>query len=722
VTTYEHPAAHPPPPRRTLHDVRAATQLSRARPAYAAGFRAGIATVVPLLVDHAFGTGGGTWMSLAGLNGALIDRGGPYRTRAIILSAAAAAGAIAVFVGTVIAGHLAFGLPVTFAVATLCGLMRMWPEFGQSFGVTSLVTFSLAVAIPAPSVGAAAMRALYIAIGGAWAMLISIVVWPLRPYRPVRLSVAACYRAIADYIDNAIVSPHPSNQRDPWAFKSHIVNVREAIESARTTLATVRRGRAGETRRGERLLMLHEIADQLYAHLIALGEIVEGSRGASIPMDVRAEIASAGIRAAAMLRAIANGIESERDLSQSPADWTGEVLHATGAADAADVNRRQIAEILDRIAEYADLAAAFTSKLTSGDPVPGVDDRLEIAAAPRRAAALLSLSALMRPDSVVLQHALRVGLVTTIAVAVTTLLHLNHGYWVTLTAVVILQPYGAATRQKAFQRVAGTILGGIVAAVLSALFGGTGAIVLFIFVFTVLCVALLPVNYGAYAIFGTPAFVLLAERSAGDWHLAGLRVINTLIGGALALIGARLLWPVDEWNRLPEFVARALRGDATFLREAVRVAREGGSRAFGSLRDIRRTIALAATNAEDSFQRLIADYKGPSEELEPIMASLVYTRRFAAATAGLALAGGIDTAPGPEVERFAIDAAAVLDDLAAAITDGRTPAPLPEAMTTAGTGPVSPVQVRVRRLARQVKLLHDAVDRWTALEKRRSRV
>jgi len=103
------------------------------------------------------------------------------------------------------------------------------------------------------------------------------------------------------------------------------------------------------------------------------------------------------------------------------------------------------------------------------------------------------------------------------------------------------------------------------------------------------------------------------------------------------------------------------------------------------------------------------------------MACLVYTRRFAAATAGLALAGGIDTAPGPDVERFATDAAAVLDDLAGAITDGRTPAPLPAAMTTAGTGPVSPVQVRVRRLARQATLLHDAVDRWTALGNRRSR-
>ncbi|MGH7619922.1 MAG: hypothetical protein ACREPM_22135, partial [Gemmatimonadaceae bacterium] len=144
-STYEHPAAHPPPPRRPLHDVRAATQFARARPAYAAGFRAGIATVVPLLVASMFGLGGGTWMSLAGLNGALIDRGGPYRTRAVILGAAALVSAAVVFVGTVSGGHLLAAIPVTFAVATLCGLMRMWPDVGPGFGVTTLVTYSLAV-------------------------------------------------------------------------------------------------------------------------------------------------------------------------------------------------------------------------------------------------------------------------------------------------------------------------------------------------------------------------------------------------------------------------------------------------------------------------------------------------------------------------------------------------------------------------------------------------
>ncbi|MGH7618376.1 MAG: FUSC family protein, partial [Gemmatimonadaceae bacterium] len=272
----------------------------------------------------------------------------------------------------------------------------------------------------------------------------------------------------------------------------------------------------------------------------------------------------------------------------------------------------------------------------------------------------------------------------------------------------------AATRQKAFQRVAGTIIGGAVAAGVSALFGGTGVVTALVFVFTALCVALLPVNYGAYAIFGTPAFVLLAEASVGNWHLAGLRVINTLIGGTLALIGSRLLWPVDEWNRLPQHIAATIRGDVEYLKQAARVAREG-PRAFGTLREVRRTIALAAANAEDSLQRLLSDHKGPSEELEPIMACLVYARRLGAAIAGLALAGEAGV-PVADVDRFVETNARALDDLADAIVSHRAPAELPrhpERNSGSAVQP-SPALARMRRIARQVRLLHDAAERWMA--------
>src|SRR4051812_45792313 len=108
----------------TLHSVRAATELARARPAYAAGVRAAIATVVPLLVAQLFHLGGATWMSLGGFNGALADRGGPYRTRATTMGAVTLCCAAAIALGTVVSTHPALAIPFTLLVAFATSLAR----------------------------------------------------------------------------------------------------------------------------------------------------------------------------------------------------------------------------------------------------------------------------------------------------------------------------------------------------------------------------------------------------------------------------------------------------------------------------------------------------------------------------------------------------------------------------------------------------------------------
>src|ERR1700704_4341059 len=94
------------PSSRTLHTVRAATSLATARPAYAAGLRAAIVTVIPLVIDAALGTGGGTWMSLGGFNVALSDRGGPYRIRAATMGAVTICCALAIMLGTLASEHV----------------------------------------------------------------------------------------------------------------------------------------------------------------------------------------------------------------------------------------------------------------------------------------------------------------------------------------------------------------------------------------------------------------------------------------------------------------------------------------------------------------------------------------------------------------------------------------------------------------------------------------
>src|ERR1700755_1408593 len=94
--------------RRWTHDARVASGVAHVRPSYAGGIRAALATVTPIVVAMLvpLPAGAGTWMSLAGLNGAIIDRGGPYRTRAAMMGALALASGAAALIGSLIGGHV----------------------------------------------------------------------------------------------------------------------------------------------------------------------------------------------------------------------------------------------------------------------------------------------------------------------------------------------------------------------------------------------------------------------------------------------------------------------------------------------------------------------------------------------------------------------------------------------------------------------------------------
>src|SRR5438067_8480512 len=82
------------PPGRIALLVRSTSE----RPAIAAGLRAAVATMLPLLVTQLFHLGGGTWASLGGFSAAVADRGGAYRIRARTMGALTigAAGAVVV--------------------------------------------------------------------------------------------------------------------------------------------------------------------------------------------------------------------------------------------------------------------------------------------------------------------------------------------------------------------------------------------------------------------------------------------------------------------------------------------------------------------------------------------------------------------------------------------------------------------------------------------------
>ena len=381
---------------------------------------------------------------------------------------------------------------------------------------------------------------------------------------------------------------------------------RQAIDAARRTLAGLRRGLQGESSRGERLLVLTETADRILTLLD----------------DQSGELAW-------LLEQIAESVERER---VTPVRLPDALLED-------------------------DLRRALSAAVRAAAELDETDWRLP-SLAQLRLRYVSTLAATLSWESAILRHALRVAVAGAAAVALTSHFQIARGYWMTLTVIIILQPYTSSTFQKGLQRVIGTIAVGVVAAVLVLLIHAPAGMLALIFAGAAVTVAFLRVNYALYSLFVTPTFILLAELNAVDRHLVLLRIGNTLIGALLAYAAAWVLWPASERGLAREELVAALQALAEYTRcvecdEPTEL-------------EVRRAFLLALQNADASVQRLTGDR---SMEIEPLMAVLIYLRRYVVALNAMKSHAGERLRLAP-LARFA---ARSLTDAAAAVAEHRAP-------------------------------------------------
>jgi hypothetical protein len=153
--------------------------------------------------------------------------------------------------------------------------------------------------------------------------------------------------------------------------------------------------------------------------------------------------------------------------------------------------------------------------------------------------------------SIIFRHAMRIAIASTIAVALFKILHIDRGYWLIITVLVIVKPVFADTRKRAMQRVIGSVIGGAIAAVLAATIHNVLILDALLVVFSVLAYSHVNENYTFFTLFLTPFIVLMIDivQPSSGWHLAFERIVNTLIGAAVALVVTFLFRPKSSFRR-----------------------------------------------------------------------------------------------------------------------------------------------------------------------------
>jgi hypothetical protein len=167
-------------------------------------------------------------------------------------------------------------------------------------------------------------------------------------------------------------------------------------------------------------------------------------------------------------------------------------------------------------------------------------------------------------------------------------------------------------------------------------------------------------------------------------------------------------------------MAAALRANRDYLRTVVSNFADRSDAAGRQMRDRRRDAALATLNAEESFQRLLAEHGDSADALAPVMTFLTYVRRLSVSIAALAVSRhALDASSATTLEQFVERASHRLDAAAARLNDdapdetGEIPVPADLQDNLRLADPI--LQARLARLTRQLDTLVSAVDDVVAL-------
>jgi uncharacterized membrane protein YccC len=667
------------------------------------GLRAAVALSAPLVLGDLAGIPNLGWAALGGFEAILSDTGGPYRSRLSSLATLSLGGAAGLFLGSLIGGSLTWALPVTVLWCFLWSYLGVLGQPFSSAGVLVQVIYICGIGAPADSWRAALGAALLLLAGGAWAALLSLLLWPLDAYRPARAAVSDCYEELASFLGSVAElasrpqqpgsqsaprtstaplssaesaenhAPQPSSARKVrqtpalWhrLAQHHQYRIRRAVEQGWAAVAAIRADRQAETIQGHHLVVLLEHADLLIARTVALAEHLEeqaAAPGSSSCYD-RALAGLADLRSveqwiAALLvrrrgQTVAHARARRSEMERLP-HWLAGCLDPSDPAsrfllaqitESASILESSIESVtLMRLGKAPEVAASHGAPLSVGH-FGYVYERLgQLRQNWHPGRILDQLTANFTRKSLILRHAARVAMVCGLDVALILLFHIDHGYWLLMTSLIVLQPHVSGTLRRGLERIGGTVGGGILAALLAAALHSQLATAAALFPLALMALAILPVSYAAFAFFLTPAFVLAWLPYSGDWQLALVRTGNTIIGAIISVAAMLFLFPAYERDRAPEFLRASLGADRSYLTQLAAAwssASSVRSRSSRLLANARRAAGLAHNDTEESLERLLAESWPRRLPFAQFVAAFVtYLRRFSQSVTTLASLDG----------------------------------------------------------------------------------
>ena len=648
--------------------------------AWGEGLRAAVGITLPAVVgvmlDH---LSWGILCSFATLWTLSCDVGGAYRQKAIGL----AGSGLTMLAAYIFSGWMIQSVP-NYVVGTF-----LWVFAGTIIGITgnaaaqaglvssTIVVTSIVLYVP----GEFRVRFILCLLGVCWALALCLGLWPLRPFSPLFRALSTSCLKLGDLANSfwtgaATRDGSATNLQFAIAYDA----LMNSLEPCRSIWGAVRARRGGPTMRSMQLLTLIEQVDDIGRILIALREVVNRAGTEKWLDDERAHLEELTKSLSRVCREIAEAVAvrgrtvSSLDLENALHKIEASVAPEPDADSLVHSGSQELLRTVRHLVTQVATLAEIVDELRSGSPV--IREPPEARFGPRHQGRVNPLSEIrnnLTLRSASFRHALRLGVATGLGGLLASVFHLTRGYWIPMTVVLVLKPNFGGTLQRSVQRITGTVCGALLAAMILFLFKDSLLLFPILAVLSFATFTLRNRNYGLFALALTPMVMVMLDVAHPITVSDSLfRILYTVLGSIVALVSGYALFPVWESQRLPFYIAEALRSQVAFiraLRDAIQQKQER------PISEFRRNAALAVSNAATAAQRLLGEPPHRRGDVEAALAAVNYVRRILHGLAAISdyPTRGTIYVDSPEILKIVEALAKAFLDLAAALEKREEP-------------------------------------------------
>lgn len=387
-------------------------------------------------------------------------------------------------------------------------------------------------------------------LGGLMYGSISLLLLTMRPYRLIKEPLKKAYYKLADYIDLK-ASMFPCSPEKYRAVQTDLASkniyVEQCIDAAKDVIYAYLEVLVGK-----------HCLDQLAVHYrqwMLLQQLHERATSTHQRYDILSKKTHDVLLLEGMgqyLHQLAKAIRSYGDsiitghtfVIHDTLRWTGETTARQLELAHDDPEYDTLALLHHNLSKMTALLEAPSDCKKGSIPV----DELAFRPEPFK----IRLTRLLDMSSPRFRHAVRLTICLVLGYAIVEGLEMSKGTWVVLTSIFVCQQSYVATRQRLTQRILGTVSGVVLGVVLSRLMPTIGGQVVLLLGSIYLFFYWLRKRY-AYAVIFITSFVVAAFnlQTGSGVAVMGYRLVDTLLGSALAFLTVRYIWPDWQYHRLP---------------------------------------------------------------------------------------------------------------------------------------------------------------------------